>query len=196
MNTLLPDPKDHQKETPVIAIDCEMVICEDQQRHLARVSIVNYNRHVLFDEYIKPTMKITNYLKEVTNLDSIKIGRAMPLSFYKEKLEGIFKDKKIVGHTLESDFKALNFDIREYRVRDISEFSFFKNGKFKESLKNLTSKFLKLGIQGGSHSSVEDARAALELYKLYQKEIDRETKDQQYHPRVPLVSKQGTAEGK
>lgn len=40
----------------------------------------------------------------------------------------------------------MNFEINEYKLRDISEFGFFKNGKFKESLKNLTSKFLNLNI--------------------------------------------------
>ena len=43
--------------TPTIAIDCEMVLCKTEfgDRHeIARVSIVNYNGHTLYDEYVKP----------------------------------------------------------------------------------------------------------------------------------------------
>lgn len=29
MISLNPDPKSYQKTTPIVAIDCEMVICED-----------------------------------------------------------------------------------------------------------------------------------------------------------------------
>ena len=76
MISLNPDSKSYSKETPIVAIDCEMVICEDQQYHLARISIVNYNRHVLFDSYIKPNLKIKNYLEKVTNLSSFIIDRA------------------------------------------------------------------------------------------------------------------------
>lgn len=54
--------------TPIVALDCEMVICEDGQRHLARVTIVNYNRVVLLDEFVKPALTVRNYLTDVTNI--------------------------------------------------------------------------------------------------------------------------------
>lgn len=106
------------------------------------MSIVNYNRHILFDEFIKPEVKVTNYLHHVTNLDSFKIGRAMTLDYYKSKLMSILKNKKIVGHTIDVDIKALGFEMSEFNTRDISEFCLFKRGKFKESLKNLSDKYL------------------------------------------------------
>lgn len=49
-----------------------------------------------------------------------------------------------------------------------AEKCFPKNGKL--SLKWLAKHFLKRDIQAGEHSSVEDARAALDLYLLYEKE--------------------------
>lgn len=101
----------------------------------------------------------------------------MGLSYYLDKIKNLLKNKKIIGHTLDVDIKALGLENIDANLRDISEFSLFKRGKYKESLKNLTDKYLQLNIQGGSHSSVEDARAALELYKLYEKEIEREIKD-------------------
>lgn len=49
--------------TPIIAIDCEMVLCETENgnRHeIARISIVNYNGNIIKDYYVKPNYKIGN----------------------------------------------------------------------------------------------------------------------------------------
>lgn len=176
--SLLPESETYKKETPILALDCEMVICEDNQRHLARLSIVNYNRHVIFDEYIKPEKKVKNYLKEITNIDSFKISHSQNFEFYKKKIFKILQNKILVGHTLEKDFEVLGFKAEKMKIRDISGFKLFMEGKFKVKLAKLCERFLKIKIQGGTHSSVEDARAALEMYKLYQREIDLFVKDE------------------
>ena len=175
--SLLPEENLYKKETPILALDCEMVICEDNQRHLARLSIVNFNRHVIFDEYIKPTLKVKNYLFDITNIDPFKINHSQKFEFYKDKIFAILKNRILVGHTLEKDFEVMDFKPDFRFVRDISEFKLFMDGKFKSSLKNLSEKYLKIKIQGGTHSSVEDSRATLELYKLYKREIDLYAKD-------------------
>lgn len=54
MITLVPEENSFKKETPIVAIDCEFVIGENGLKELARITIVNFNRHVLFDEIIKP----------------------------------------------------------------------------------------------------------------------------------------------
>ena len=49
-----------------------MVLCEDfekgQKHMLARVSIVNYNGHILMDKYVNPNRKIINYLTWVSGI--------------------------------------------------------------------------------------------------------------------------------
>ena len=185
--SLVPLPKTHKLSTPIIAIDCEMVVCTDSQKHLARLSIVNFNRHTLFDEFIKPELPVKNYLNHITNIDSFKLQTAHSLAHYLPIIQNIINDKTIVGHTLSSDFEALKIEINERQKRDISEFSFFKNEKFKVGLKDLTDRYLNMKIQDGKHSSVEDARAALELYKLYKQEIDRETKDRFFQKSTKLI---------
>lgn len=50
--TLEPDARLYKGETPVVSIDCEMVMCSSkyiETHELARISIVNYNGHVLMD---------------------------------------------------------------------------------------------------------------------------------------------------
>jgi RNA exonuclease 4 len=177
MITLLPAPQSYAKETPIIALDCEMVVCSDSQKHLARLSIVNYNRQTLFDEFIKPELPVVNYLNHVTNIDSFKLHKALPFSHYRSAIEALLRERTVVGHTIDYDFEAMKVVHDDKLKRDISEFSYFKKDKFKTSLKELTDRFLNMKIQEGKHSSVEDARAALELYKLYKEEIDAEFKD-------------------
>jgi hypothetical protein len=44
-----------------------MVLCKNEDgeifHELARISIVDYNNQVLLDEYVKPTLKIGNFLR-------------------------------------------------------------------------------------------------------------------------------------
>lgn len=186
LQSLTPEDKNFQGETPIVAIDCEMVLCTDTQKHLARLSIVNYNRVVLMDEYVRPEVPVKNYLSHITNIDAFKLSHAKTYEEIKPKVEAILKGKLIVGHTIESDLSLLGLHIQLKNVRDIAVFSFFMNGKFRRGLKELCNEHLGIQIQTGIHSSVEDARATLELYKLYQKEIDRETKDLIFAKNKPL----------
>lgn len=175
--SLMPIPTTFSSFTPIVALDCEMVVCSDTERHIARISIVNYNRHTLFDEFVKPELPVKDYLNHITNIDSFKLQKALPLSSHIGKILEIFKNRIVVGHTLECDFSALKIEHDPRLIRDISEFSFFKNEKYKIGLKDLTERYLNMKIQDGKHSSVEDARAALELYKLYKEDVDCEFKD-------------------
>ena len=56
-----PKPDLFRGETPVIALDCEMVGVQGNSDALARVSIVNYNGHVLMDKYVIPEKRITDF---------------------------------------------------------------------------------------------------------------------------------------
>jgi hypothetical protein len=49
-----PGPSVFSGETPVVAIDCEMVEVDRWGEGLARVSIVNYHGAVLLDKYVIP----------------------------------------------------------------------------------------------------------------------------------------------
>lgn len=56
-----PKPNTNRRETPVVALDCEMVGVEMNQDALARVSIVNYYGHVLMDKYVRPIKRVTDF---------------------------------------------------------------------------------------------------------------------------------------
>ena len=67
-------------------------------------------------------------------------------------------------------------------VRDVAKYAKYKSslGQAK-SLKNLSKEFLGKTIQEGSHSSVVDARAALALYRIVEKEWENHVKQKSYN---------------
>lgn len=78
----------------------------------------------------------------------------------------ILKDRVVVGHALRHDFKALLLDHPLKDIRDTSRFAPYRKlagGTPKLSL--LASQLLGLEIQSGEHSSLEDARACMLLFR-------------------------------
>ena len=90
----------------MIAVDCEMVLVEGNVQALARCSIVNYNGHVLFDELVRPTKKVENYLPKITGLSYSKLKNAGTFETYKEEIHNLLSGRTIVGHTLKGDFEV------------------------------------------------------------------------------------------
>ena len=56
--------------TKIIGMDCEMIgVGEDgKDSILARVSIVNHFGHCVYDKYVKPTEKVTDYRTKVSGI--------------------------------------------------------------------------------------------------------------------------------
>lgn len=45
----------------MLALDCEMVQTVGNSDSLARVSIVNYNGHSVYDKFVKPESRVTDF---------------------------------------------------------------------------------------------------------------------------------------
>ena len=56
--------------TPVLALDCEMVQTQSSSDSLARVSIVNYNGHTVYDKYVRPESRVIDYRTWVSGVTS------------------------------------------------------------------------------------------------------------------------------
>ena len=67
-----------------------------------------------------------------------------------------------VGHGLENDFRALNL-VHSLVVDTSTLYPHFFGLPYRRSLKSLAKSYLKRDIQTGTHDSLEDARASLEL---------------------------------
>lgn len=171
----------------MVAIDCEMVgIQPDGQRNmLARVSIVNSKGETIYDKFVKPTAKVTDYRTPVSGIrpEDIENGEAFPK--VKKEVAQILMNKLLVGHALEHDLRVLKISHPRHMIRDTSTYWQFKQlteGRT-PGLKRLTLHFLGASIQEGEHSSVQDARAALQLYMLARKDWEMMLKKRRSRPK-------------
>uniref|UniRef100_A0A182NZR3 RNA exonuclease 4 n=1 Tax=Anopheles epiroticus TaxID=199890 RepID=A0A182NZR3_9DIPT len=164
--------------TDRIALDCEMVgIGLDGKDHmLARVSIVNEHGEVVIDCYVKPQETITDYRTDISGIRPEHVDRGADFKTIRELVRQIIHGKILVGHALKNDLMVLNLRHPKYNIRDTARFRPIakKAGSFgTPSLKSIAYALLGEDIQEGSHDSVEDARAAMKIYRLFEKEWEK-----------------------
>eukprot|EP01134_Creolimax_fragrantissima_P001795 CFRG1795T1 len=162
------DDIDRSLTLPVFSIDCEMCETADGPA-LTRVSIVNEAADIVMDELVMPDVKITNYLTQFSGMTAELLeGVTTTVRDIQKKIRALIPPNAILlGHSLENDLKALKIVHR--RVVDTSLlYPHAGGGGLKNGLKALCRTYLDRMIQDGvgGHNSVEDARAALSLYKL------------------------------
>ena len=181
----------------VVAIDCEM--CDTASGpELTRVSVVDYNGMVVLDCLVKPHSPILDYKEAysgmtATLLDSVSVR----IEQIQVALLSIMTSSTvIVGHSLESDLHALRM-VHQRCIDTAVIFPHRLGYPHRHKLKFLAKEYLNINIQNASstdsgigHSSVEDARVALQLMKLkVQNGPLFGIKSTAECPREPLVSK-------
>lgn len=83
-------------------------------------------------------------------------------------MESVLRNTILVGHTIQSDLKVMGMEGWEgfKSIVDISKMPAFKDENRVQSLRKLAMKHLGMTIQTGSHSSLEDAQATMDLFLL------------------------------
>lgn len=156
--------------TKQIGIDCEMVgIGDGTESMLARVSLVNRHCACIYDKYVKPREKVTDYRTLVSGIRPNDIRNGEDFDKVQNEVAEILKGRILVGHALKHDLTVLFLSHPRKHLRDTSRYKLFKkvsNGNT-PSLKKLATELLGIDIQTGEHNSVEDARTAMQLYVLY-----------------------------
>jgi len=163
------------EKTKYVALDCEMVIVGGEST-LARVSIVNWYGETLLNTFVRVEEAVTDYLTFVSGIhpSDIESEDAMTFDDCRITVLRMVSDKVVVGHALKNDFRALKITHPWYLTRDTTKFEpFMKPSRDDEAilvprkLKVLAEIKLGMIIQkiGQEHDSIEDATAAMELYK-------------------------------
>ena len=153
----------------VLAVDCEMVKTEGDNFELARISIVNWGGEVVLDELVKPSRPVVDYLTAFSGMteEGLRDVTTTIDDIQNRLLELITPRTVLIGHSLNSDLTALRLT-HPFIVDTTIIYPHPRGPPLKCGLKWLSQKYLNREIQKGSngHSSVEDARAVLDLVKL------------------------------
>jgi RNA exonuclease 4 len=161
-----------------VGIDCEMVgVGGDEDRSvLARVSIVNFHGTQIYDSFVRPKEFVTDWRTHVSGVSPKNMATARSLEEVQTDVAAILKDRVLVGHAVKNDLEAIMLGHPKRDMRDTSKFSGFRKfsaGKT-PSLKKLAKEVLGVEIQGGEHSSIEDARATMLLFRRHKPAFDIE----------------------
>ena len=162
---------------------------------LARVVMINWSGAVVMDAYVRPSEPVTDYRTFVSGIhpQDLEQDGVMDLETCRAKVWDLLKGKILVGHGLENDLEALGITHHWFLTRDTSKWEpFMKMRPFHpqpaahhlyhhqtisepsqqvlcpRKLKELCQEKLNRKIQvfGQAHDPLEDAMAALDLYKL------------------------------
>lgn len=163
-------PEREMDDYGVYSLDCEMCYTT-HGLDLTRVTVINSACKVVYETLIKPLHPIIDYNTRYSGITEEQMANVKTtLLEVQATLLAMFNSKTIlIGHSLESDFKALK--LIHDSVIDTSVLFPHKMGPpYKRALRNLSSEYLKKIIQNSvdGHDSGEDARTCMELviYKL------------------------------
>ncbi|XP_004922283.2 uncharacterized protein LOC101746969 [Bombyx mori] len=176
------------KITKFIAMDCEMVgIGYDGNDHmLARVSLVNKFGDCIYDKFVKPREEVKDYRTIVSGIRKEDLINGEDFSIVQKEVADVIRGKILVGHSLKNDLNVLFLSHPKRNIRDTSKYKPFKKitKGSTPSLKRLAKEILSIDIQHGEHSSVEDARAAMQLYRTVSKKWEAGLSDRRGYKKI------------
>ena len=157
-----------------VALDCEMVGTgppPHADNLLARVSLVNFHGEQIYDSYVLPPAgeKVEDYRTFVSGIkpSQLRPGYARLFAEVQKDIASLLQGRVLVGHALRNDLQVLLLSHPKRDLRDTSRHPKYRiesKGK-PPALRNLARQELGMSIQAGEHSSVEDARAAMLLFR-------------------------------
>lgn len=157
-------PNKNVEKPNFYALDCEMVNTTIGIE-IVRVTVINHEGEEVYESKIKPFNPILDYKSKYSGITEESLRNcSKKLVDVQQDLLNIFdKDSILIGHSLESDLKALK--IVHFNVVDTSIIYPHKYGPpYKWSLKLLSEQHLQRIIQSEEgHDSKEDALASLDL---------------------------------
>ncbi|XP_059051972.1 RNA exonuclease 1 homolog [Achroia grisella] len=165
-------PETFMDDYGVYSLDCEMCYTT-HGLDLTRVTVINSACKVVYETLIRPLHPIVDYNTRYSGITEEQMLEVKTtLLEVQATLLTMFNSQTIlVGHSLESDFKALK--LIHDTVIDTSVLFPHKMGPpYKRALRNLSSEYLKKIIQNSvdGHDSAEDATVCMELIHFKLKE--------------------------
>ena len=168
-----------EEQAQYLALDCEMVGtgADGLRSMLARVTIVNWDGEIVYDQLIRPSEKVTDYRTFVSGITAADLENdELVTDFHtcRTHVMELLQNKILVGHALKNDLSALQIKHPWQQIRDTAKYEPFMKQRFEDGvywprkLKELVYENINgMEIQqpGKPHSAYEDAYAAMQLYQ-------------------------------
>ncbi|GFO28860.1 RNA exonuclease 4 [Plakobranchus ocellatus] len=193
-------PDSYRGVTHCVAMDCEMVGVGQggEESILARVSIVNHYGVCLYDKFVLPRERVTDYRTHVSGVTKENLSTGEEFTKVQQEVSEIIKGKILVGHALHNDLKVLFLTHPHKMIRDTSKYKPFRQllkGGI-PSLKKLADKVLGVSVQEGQHSSVQDAQAAMRLYTMHRQRWEKDLRQLWKQDKKKMKKKTKKKQGK
>ncbi|KAH9615745.1 hypothetical protein KSS87_023518 [Heliosperma pusillum] len=159
----------------LLAVDCEMVLCEDGTEALVEICVVDRDLQIKLHEFVKPEKQIADYRTQITGVSEKDLdGITCSVKDIQKSMRRLLcRGEILVGHSLSNDLKAMKVD--HAKVIDTSFIYKYgdESSRKRPSLNDLCKarqySFLEtvLGYElrkkGASHNCADDACAAMKL---------------------------------
>jgi len=169
---------EHLQLGKYVAIDCEMVGIGPggYDSALARLSLVDYHGTLVYDSFVKPRERVVDWRTAVSGISPKDMRFARDFDEVQSQAAELLQGRILIGHDVKHDLNALELIHPPSKIRDTSSFSGFRQYAIgrKPALRTLAREILKLDIQVDSHSSIEDARVTMLLFRKFKSGFDTE----------------------
>ncbi|XP_033211779.1 uncharacterized protein LOC117169484 isoform X2 [Belonocnema kinseyi] len=156
-------------KSPMFGVDCEMCKTSSGSSELTRISVVDEKLNTVYNTFVKPENKITDYLTRYSGITEEKLRDVTTtLADVQQALRTLLPpDAILVGQSLHFDLHALKM-MHPYIIDTGVIFNISGVRSRKTKLQTLSREFLSERIQEGKqgHDSIEDAAASLKLTQL------------------------------
>lgn len=155
--------------SPMFALDCEMCQTSLGVHEITRVSVVNEQCESVYETFVKPDNKITNYMTAFSGITAEMLRDVTKtLAEVQDDMEKLLPaDAILVGQSLNVDLSCMKM-MHPYVIDTSVIFNISGERKSKSKLKTLAREFLGEVIQNNErgHDSIEDSAASMRLVQL------------------------------
>lgn len=156
-------------KSPMFGMDCEMCMTTLGVSEVTRVSVVNEKYESVYETFVKPDNKITNYMTSYSGITEETLRDVTKtLKEVQEDLRSLLPpDAILVGQSLNVDLHCLKL-MHPYVIDTSVIYNISGERKCKSKLRTLAREFLGLVIQNHAkgHDSIEDSAASVKLVQL------------------------------
>lgn len=156
-------------KSPMFGVDCEMCQTTLGVHEVTRVSVVDERYESVYETFVKPENKITNYMTAFSGITEETLRNVTKtLTEVQEDLRQLLPpDAILVGQSLNVDLNCLKL-MHPYVIDTSVIFNISGERKSKSKLRTLAREFLGEIIQNHAkgHDSIEDSAASMKLVQL------------------------------